>query len=270
MPNPNDYETQDDFMSACVPERVAEGDERDQAVAACMSMWRDKGKSLNTWVAEDGTMYEPDEVKGLIKHEPLVEVGRPTGVTIKSMDDNRVVIGGYGILYSNTKDRDLENDYFAKDTDFWLDRMPGAKPVLYEHGQHDVIKKMSLGNTIEFKSDSVGLYVEAELDRHNQYIDTVLELVNKGVLGWSSGAVSHLVERSKDGLLKSWPIAEMTLTVAPAEPRLLGVSELRSLFEAGINIPFPEGPEEATDLDDMELVEEFEVDLLDYLPFLAG
>jgi hypothetical protein len=129
-----------------------------------------------------------------------------------------------------------------------------------------------LGSTLDFKSDDIGLYVEAELDRHNKYIDTVLELADKGVLGWSSGAVSHLVERSQNGLLKSWPIAEMTLTVAPAEPRLLGVRELRSLFDAGIQVPFPEGPEQATDEDDeLELVEVIEWDdFEDFLPLIMG
>lgn len=257
-------------MSACVPMRVDEGDDRDQAVAVCMSMWRDKGKSLNTWVADDGTTYEPDELKGLIKHAPMVAIDKPTRVTVKSMTEDKVVVGGYGILFGGTEDRDLEGDYFAKDTDFWIDKIAGAKPVLYEHGMHPVVKSAVLGSTLEFKADDIGLYVEAELDRHNKYIDTVLELADKGVLGWSSGAVSHLVQRAKDGLLKSWPIAEMTLTVSPAEPRLLGVHELRSLFEAGINVPFPEGPDEATDEDEWELVEEIEVDLADILPFLAS
>lgn len=42
MPNPKDYKTEDDWMAACVPIRKKEGDKQDQAVAVCMSMWRDK------------------------------------------------------------------------------------------------------------------------------------------------------------------------------------------------------------------------------------
>lgn len=40
MPNPSDYETEKAWMSACVPVRKKEGDEQDQAVAVCLSMWR--------------------------------------------------------------------------------------------------------------------------------------------------------------------------------------------------------------------------------------
>jgi HK97 family phage prohead protease len=44
MPNIADYETEEDWMGACVPARVEEGDEQEQAVAVCMTMWRDKDK----------------------------------------------------------------------------------------------------------------------------------------------------------------------------------------------------------------------------------
>ncbi len=45
MPNPNDYESEDDFMKVCVPKMIGEGKAQDQAVAACMNMWKDKGKA---------------------------------------------------------------------------------------------------------------------------------------------------------------------------------------------------------------------------------
>lgn len=45
MPNPADYQNKDDFMKVCVPMRIKEGDAQDQAVAACMNIWNNKGKS---------------------------------------------------------------------------------------------------------------------------------------------------------------------------------------------------------------------------------
>lgn len=45
MPDPNSYENEDDFMKVCVPKMLGEGKDNDQAVAACMGMWKDKGKS---------------------------------------------------------------------------------------------------------------------------------------------------------------------------------------------------------------------------------
>jgi len=150
-------------------------------------------------------------------------------VFIKSIDDDKVIIGGYAAIWGSEEDRDLEGEYFTKETDFWIDKIPGPKPVLYEHGQHPSTKFTILGFTTKFSADDIGLSLEAELDRHNKYIETVLELAEQGKLGWSSGAVAHLVEKM-GGQLKSWPIAEMTLTVIPAEPRLLNTEILNKIY----------------------------------------
>ena len=50
------------------------------------------------------------------------------------------------------------------------------------------------------------------------------------MLGWSSGSVPHLVQRTKGSLpgtqkITSWPIVELSLTPTPAEPRTIGVRE---------------------------------------------
>ena len=156
---------------------------------------------------------------------------------IKSMDENKVILGGYAVIWGSWEDRDLENEFFTKETDFWLDRMPGPKPVLYHHGQHEAVKHSVLGRTIKLEKDNVGLTIEAELERHNEYIEQIIALVEEGVLGWSSGAVHHLVKRDS-GYIKSWPIAEMTLTPTRAEPRLLGTEILNKVFtDAGLEIP---------------------------------
>ena len=44
MPNPKDYDNQDDFMAACVPMVMKEGKDNDAAVGQCMGMWKEKGK----------------------------------------------------------------------------------------------------------------------------------------------------------------------------------------------------------------------------------
>lgn len=61
-----------------------------------------------------------------------------------------------------------------------------------------------------------------------------MELLKAGTLGYSSGALAHLVERVTGNgatVIKSWPIGEFSLTPTPAEPRTLGVAEIRSLVE---------------------------------------
>jgi len=42
MPDPNAYDNEDDWMAACVPKHMDEGQAQDQAVAACLSQWREK------------------------------------------------------------------------------------------------------------------------------------------------------------------------------------------------------------------------------------
>src|SRR5690606_23572056 len=42
MPDPANYDTQDAWMEACVPEVMGEGKPQDQAIAQCLQMWRDK------------------------------------------------------------------------------------------------------------------------------------------------------------------------------------------------------------------------------------
>ena len=48
MPDPNAYETEAEWMKVCVPTRIDEGDEQDQAVAVCLNMWRERNKSIAT------------------------------------------------------------------------------------------------------------------------------------------------------------------------------------------------------------------------------
>lgn len=42
MPNPNNFDSEDDFMGECIPQLVDEGKDQDQAVAICSSMWRNR------------------------------------------------------------------------------------------------------------------------------------------------------------------------------------------------------------------------------------
>lgn len=135
-------------------------------------------------------------------------------------------LGGYGVVYGG---EDLTGEGFTKDTDFWLDRISNTPMVLYQHGMDGALKHAVIGRAA-IKADDIGLWVEAQIDLANEYAAAIRDLAEQGVLGWSSGSVSHLVER-EEKVIKSWPIVEFSLTPTPAEPRTLGVKELRSLVE---------------------------------------
>ena len=147
------------------------------------------------------------------------------GQTVKYIKetDDAYTIGGYGVVWGG---RDLVGTYFTENTDFWLDRITATPPVLYHHGFDQTTKKAVLGQVTSIKADKTGLWVEAQLEKSRQYVKDVMELINKGVLGYSTGSVSHLAEETKSGHILSWPIVEVSLTPEPAEPRCLGVAEL--------------------------------------------
>jgi HK97 family phage major capsid protein len=121
--------------------------------------------------------------------------------------------------------KDLEGETFTAETDFAIGYVPQPR-VYYDHAMREL--KHHRGGVVSIKADDTGLWIEAELDRHKAYVDMVLDLVQKGALGWSSGSIGHLVDRD-NGLIKAWPIAEFSLTPTPAEPRTLGVELLKHM-----------------------------------------
>ena len=100
MPTPKKDEKQKEFISRCIPVVMDDGtaDNQAQAVAICYSIWR-RSK-------EDKSMDKK-------------------AVHIKQIDDDKVVVGGYAVIWGSEEDRDLDGEYFTKETDFWLDKMPG-------------------------------------------------------------------------------------------------------------------------------------------------
>ena len=151
-----------------------------------------------------------------------MERTKNTAAHLKALTDDTATVAGYGVLFGGA---DLEGETFAPDTDYMLDLAP-TKLVFYDHTLGDV--KHVIGKTLSVEPDEYGLWVEAELNRHAAYVDYVVQLVEKGALGWSSGSVGHLTRR--DGkTIKTWPIVEMSLTPTPAEPRTLGVELIKSL-----------------------------------------
>ena len=143
-------------------------------------------------------------------------------VKVISQDDDTVTVGGYGVIFGGV---DLEGETFSADTDFMPDLVP-VKLVMYDHGLQKAVRH-TLGKASE-TVDKIGIFVTSQLDRHKEYMNGILELVNAEVLGWSSGSVGHLIVRDGKSI-KRWPIVEYSLTPTPAEPRTLGVEIIKNL-----------------------------------------
>jgi phage head maturation protease len=144
-------------------------------------------------------------------------------VTVKALTADTATVAGYGVIFGGA---DLEGDTFTKSTNYMLDLVP-AKPVCYDHTMSAKVSHV-IGTVKSVTADETGLWVEAELKRSEDYVDAVLELINRGVIGWSSGSVPHLVRREAKSITQ-WPVIEWSLTPTPAEPRTLGVERIKSI-----------------------------------------
>ena len=152
-------------------------------------------------------------------------------MTVKTVDAPAGRIGGYLLVWGESRRKDLQGEYFTPQTDVGLDWYE-QRPVLYHHGLDGALKAAVIGAIDTLRPDEIGLWAEAQLDLHKRYVRAVQRLVDQGVLNWSSGSLPHLVEVDSDGQIKRWPIVEGSLTPAPAEPRLTDVQTLKSAYKS--------------------------------------
>ena len=148
------------------------------------------------------------------------------GTEVKALGGGK--IGGYLVRFSDASQPDLTGDYFDAKTAI---NMPDDLPLLYNHGMDGTLKKRVIGR-VKTKADDVGVWAESQMDLRDEYEKAIYAMAEAGKLGYSSGALSHLVEREpagKSAYIKTWFIGEASLTPTPAEPRNT-VMSLKSLL----------------------------------------
>ena len=148
---------------------------------------------------------------------------------IKALDDEGRV-GGYLVVWGSPAQKDLQGEYFTPATELGLDWYP-QRPVLYHHGLDGDLKASIVGVIDTLKADDTGLWAEAQLNLRQRYVRAVRQLIDKGVLGWSSGSLPHLVDVEADGQIKRWPIVEGSMTPTPAEPRQTDIAVIKSAYK---------------------------------------
>jgi hypothetical protein len=174
MPEPTEYATEKEWMSACVPVRIEEGDEQDQAEAVCIGMWGKKGEpdfilSLdNVRAAKAGSRHSATDHKHLQQAiEEIIKAGgdhpglhAPTNYTkevveMKALVDNTDTVILTGIPWGAIKaasdmtlevlgipfggpnqGKDAQGQYFSPRTKTYLDAGKSV-PVFYYHGYDD-------------------------------------------------------------------------------------------------------------------------------------
>ena len=131
--------------------------------------------------------------------------------------------------------RDLDGEYFSPRTDVKAEWFK-ERPVLFHHGQDEILGDVELGTQGELKQEEDGWWSEVWLDRSHRYWSQVDGLLRAGKMYGSSGALSHLVRKSRDGEILVWPHIEQTLTPTPANPyaRVTASKALASFSNANI------------------------------------
>jgi phage head maturation protease len=220
-----------------------------------------------------GNVYEgPNKQEAIAKLKRLYdeEGMEPPGsksLTVKALGDDR--IGSYAVLWGTADETDVTGEYFTTAT-AELDavfKAVGKLPVLYHHAGDDALKTTVVGVVDTLKADDVGMWYEAQLALAGQYREAIKELVKRGALGTSSGTYPRARKAAPDGRIERWPIAEVSLTPTPAEPRMMErpVAEIKAAFTE-IGLTFPEAEDGARGDEESRRVEaEREAALLDLI-----
>jgi hypothetical protein len=137
--------------------------------------------------------------------------------------DKGVRVGGYGIVFTDPDDLDLDGQFFTRETDLWLpgDREGSVWPI-YGHGMDPVLKSKRFSDEPwTMVKEDAGAWIEGQIQIADKYDEMLVEKgIKPGKMGLSTGAVSHLVrtEKAEKGeWIKEWPTYENSITPQPAE-----------------------------------------------------
>ena len=168
------------------------------------------------------------QIAAMYASENKARVG--TDVTITNEPEG--ILRGYIAIWGDDSHRDSYETYFdkARPPEMDLDLLPVA--LRYEHGLDAQVKGERIGEVTQIGFDEEGIYFEGRLDKSCPYFDRIVAELKHGTaagtLRTSSGTSSYLADFYEDGAFKKWPIAEVSLTSQPSEPRMPDVELVRS------------------------------------------
>ena len=145
--------------------------------------------------------------------------------SVKIIDAEKGLIEGLAIPFGGPKNgRDLDAQFFSKDTDFLLGDYE-KRPLRYHHGKDTVVQWERVGFQVKADIRDEGVWVQAQIDLASEYAERLQKLLSSedadgnDVLKFSSGAQEHgvLIDWST-GSIKRWPWVELSLTPTPANP----------------------------------------------------
>jgi HK97 family phage major capsid protein len=114
----------------------------------------------------------------------------------------------------------------------------GKFPVDFEHRKgemgEDVLGYVDWSTA---KKDDTGWIVDRILDRRKKYVQMLEPLIEEGLIGTSSEPFQNMTKIKGDGGIIQWGLMRDTLTVNPAEPRMLGENAITALKNVSEFLP---------------------------------
>lgn len=156
-----------------------------------------------------------------MSHIPETPLNFTWGGDFKSITDQGILEGD-GIVFGSETEHDLSSfkDFFTSDT-FVHPDTEFTTALYMEHGFN---YRNPIGRAKMFKSDT-GWKVSAELNLNDPEVKSKFDDIKKGGWGFSTGAVSHVVERDRKAngthFIRQWSVGELSITKTPAEPKAL-------------------------------------------------
>ena len=133
--------------------------------------------------------------------------------------------------------RDADFEFFSPRTDpkpSWFKE----HPVLFHHGQDDLVGDDDVGIEDEIVKGPDGWWANMWLDRSHRYFAQLNAMIAAGKMFGSSGSMAHLVRKAADGEILVWPHVEQTLTLTPSNifSRITASKALDHFTTAGIEL----------------------------------
>lgn len=197
---------------------------------------REDDAARDAWAALHG-VDGPTPIKAATLARP-----DPEWMTIKSVGKNRV--GSYLCLWGDPNHRDISGEWFSPRTEelTGIFDAVGKVPAIYHHAMDGAMKSLVIGTVDTMEKDDVGLWIEAQIQRHAEYQKFIAPLIDRKVLGWSSGTLPMARQVNKStGEIMRWPIVEASMTPQPAEMRMAWQWPVKNLKAAYLKAGLPTG-----------------------------
>lgn len=187
-----------------------------------------------------------DAVKGFeltsAETQPII-----TGIVRAIKNDGEWALEVLGVPFGgHNNGRDSDGEYFSSKTNIYQDKLPSV-PAVYFHGWDEnnqpATEPAYIGMATYERTDAKGHWYKVILDKASDYAKRVWTAAKQGIARASSGSITHLVRKERDGHITHWPVAELSIFDAvgkrqPANQYAVAMPVLKSVYAAaGLTLP---------------------------------